>query len=83
MSAVVALISAVMLAIVADVYYLYLILSLSLLSLMPVLLMRCLHSEVDAAGHANALETPLLLRSDVIAADIELVQRPIVGGGIS
>ena len=42
-----------------------------------------LRSEIDAAGHANALETPLLLRSDVIAADIELVQRPIVGGGIS
>jgi hypothetical protein len=53
-----------------------LLLLLSLLSLMPMLLVRCLHSEIDAAGHANVLETPLLLSSDLIAADVELDQRP-------
>jgi hypothetical protein len=41
-----------------------------------MLLVRCLHSEIDAAGHANALETSRLLRSDVIVADVELDQRP-------
>jgi hypothetical protein len=35
-------------------------------------------SEIDATGHADALETPLLLSSDVIAADVELDQRPLV-----
>jgi hypothetical protein len=44
-------------------------------SLMPILL-----SELDAAGHTDALEIPLLLSSDVIAADDELDQRPIAGG---
>jgi hypothetical protein len=35
-------------------------------------------SELDAAGHTDALEMPLLLSSDVIVADIELDQRPVV-----
>ena len=35
-------------------------------------------SELDAAGHTYALETPLLLSSDVIVADVELDQRPVV-----
>ena len=39
-------------------------------------------SELDAAGHADALEMPLLPSSDVIAADIELDQRPIIGRNI-
>jgi hypothetical protein len=40
-------------------------LPLSLLSLL-------LQSEIDAACHANALDTPLLLSSDAIVADVEL-----------
>ena len=36
--------------------------------------------ELDAAGHTYALEIPLLPSSDVIVADVELDQRPIVGG---
>jgi hypothetical protein len=66
---------------IADVGYYCrrcLLLSLSLLSLMPLLLVRCLHSEIDAAGQANALETPVLLSSDGIVADVELDQRPVV-----
>jgi hypothetical protein len=59
-----------------------LLLSLSILSLMPGLLVRCLHSEINTAGHANALEIPLLLSPDGIFADVELDQRPIVGRGI-
>ena len=51
---------------------------LSVLSMVSVLL-----SELDAAGHTDTLEILLLLSSDAIAADIELVQRPIVGGGVS
>jgi hypothetical protein len=43
-------------------------------------LARCLHSELDAAGHADVLDIPLLLSSNVIAADVELDQRPVVGG---
>jgi hypothetical protein len=35
-------------------------------------------SELDAAGHTNALETPLLLSSNIIVADIELDQGPVV-----
>jgi hypothetical protein len=31
-------------------------------------------SELDAAGHTDALETPLLLSSDSIVADVELDQ---------
>jgi hypothetical protein len=50
-----------------------------LLPLMSMRLVRCLHSELDAAGHTYALETPLLLSSDEIVADVELSQRPIVG----
>ena len=50
---------------------------------MSLLLVRCLRIEIDAAGQANALETPLLLSSDAITADVELGQRPIVGGGVS
>ena len=46
---------------------------------MSMRLVRCLLSELDAAGHTYALETPLLLSSDVIPADVELGQRPIVG----
>jgi hypothetical protein len=42
-----------------------------------------LDSEVDAAGQANALETPLLLSSDGIVADVELDQRPVIPDGIS
>ena len=45
-------------------------------------LVRCLLSELDAAGHTYALETPLLLSSDVIPADVKPGQRPIVGGAI-
>jgi hypothetical protein len=51
---------------------------LALLSLMSMHLVRCLLSELDAAGHTDALEIPLLLTSDVIAADIELDQCPLV-----
>jgi hypothetical protein len=58
------------------------LLSLSLLSLMPLLFVRCLHSEIDAAGQANALEAPFLLSSDGIVADVELNQRPHIGDGI-
>jgi hypothetical protein len=39
-------------------------------------------SELDAAGHADALETPLLLTSDLVVADVELDQGPIVADGI-
>jgi hypothetical protein len=41
---------------------------------------RCLLSELDAAGHTDTLEIIFLLSSDVIAADVKLGQRPIVGG---
>jgi len=51
---------------------------LSLLSPMPMRLVRCLLGELDAAGHADALETLLLLSSDEVAADVELDQRPVV-----
>ena len=44
---------------------------------------RCLLSELDAAGHADALEIPLLLSSDVVAADIELNQRPHILDGVA
>ena len=44
-------------------------------------LVRCLLSELDTAGHTYALETPLLLSSDVIPADVELGQRGIVLAG--
>jgi hypothetical protein len=37
-----------------------------------------LHSEIDAACPANAQEIILLLSSDVILADVELDQRPII-----
>jgi hypothetical protein len=37
-------------------------------------------SELDAAGHTDALEILLLLSSDVVPADVEFDQRPIVGG---
>jgi hypothetical protein len=39
---------------------------------------RCLVYEIDAAGHANALEIPFLLSSDVIEADVELDERPLL-----
>jgi hypothetical protein len=41
-------------------------------------LVRCLLSELDAAGHTYVLETSLLLQksSDVITADVELGQHP-------
>jgi hypothetical protein len=42
------------------------------LSLVSIRLVRCLLSELDAAGHTYALETPLLLSSDGIIADVEL-----------
>jgi hypothetical protein len=41
------------------------------------------YGQLDAAGHANALELSLLRSSDVIAADAELNQRPVVADGIS
>jgi hypothetical protein len=45
---------------------------------------RCrLLSELDAAGHADALQIPLLLSSNAIAADIKLDQRPHIGDDIS
>jgi hypothetical protein len=40
-------------------------------------------SELDTAGHTDALEIPLLLSSDVVAADVELDQRPHISDGIS
>jgi hypothetical protein len=40
-------------------------------------------SELDAAGQTDALEILLLLSSDVVAADVELDQRPFIGGGVS
>jgi hypothetical protein len=43
---------------------------------------RCLLSELDIAGHADALEILLLLSSDGIAADIKLDQCPHIGDGI-
>jgi hypothetical protein len=49
---------------------------------MSMHLVRCLLSELDATGHADALEIPLLLTSDVIAANIELNQCPHIGNGI-
>jgi hypothetical protein len=45
-------------------------------------LVRCLLSELDAAGRTYALETQLLLSSDVITADVELGQCPLVDRGI-
>jgi hypothetical protein len=48
-----------------------------------VRLMRCLLSELDAAGHADALEIPLLLGSNEVSADVELDQRPHIGDGVS
>jgi hypothetical protein len=45
---------------------------------MPMRLV-CVLSELDAPGHADALEILLLLSSDIIAAAVELDQRPIVG----
>ena len=39
-------------------------------------------SELDAAGHTDALEMPLLPSSDVIVADVELDQRPHIGDGV-
>jgi hypothetical protein len=58
------------------------ILSLSLVSPMPVPLVRCLLSEIDAAGHTNALETPLLpshvilLMSGLINALLSIADYP-------
>jgi hypothetical protein len=52
---------------------------LSLLSLMSMRFVRCLLGKLDAAGHTDALEFPLLLTSSVISADVELDQRPVVG----
>ena len=49
---------------------------------MSMRLVRCLLSELDAARHTYALETPLLLSSDVITADVELGQRPVIGWDI-
>jgi hypothetical protein len=49
---------------------------------MSMRLVRCLHSELDAAGHADALETPLPLSPDAIVADVKLDQRSHVGDGI-
>jgi hypothetical protein len=40
-------------------------------------------SELDAAGHTDALEMLLLLSSDAIVADVELDQRPHIFDGIS
>jgi hypothetical protein len=45
-------------------------------------LVRCLLSELDAAGRTYALETPLLLSSDGITADVELGQCPHIFDGI-
>jgi hypothetical protein len=59
-----------------------LLLLLSLLSMASMHLVRCLLSELNAAGQADALELPLLRSSDAISADVELDQRPIVGGDI-
>jgi hypothetical protein len=56
---------------------------LSLLSLMSMRFVRCLLGELDAAGHTDALEFPLLLTSNVIAADVKLDQRPHIFDGIS
>jgi hypothetical protein len=35
-------------------------------------------NELDAAGHTDALEILLVLSSDLVAADVELDQRPVV-----
>jgi hypothetical protein len=35
-------------------------------------------NELDAAGHTDAPEIPLLISSNVVVADVELDQRPIV-----
>jgi hypothetical protein len=55
----------------------------SLLSVLSVMWMRLYYramllSELDTAGHTDALETPLLLSSDSIVADVELDQGPII-----
>jgi hypothetical protein len=39
-------------------------------------------SELDAASHTDVLEIPLLFSSDLIVADVELDQGPVVGRGI-
>ena len=49
---------------------------------MSICLVRCLLSELNAAGRTYALETSLLLSVDVITADVELSQRPIIGRNI-
>jgi hypothetical protein len=53
----------------------------SLLSLLSLMSMRLVHlrSELDAAGRAYALQSLLVHSSDVITADVQLDQRPIVG----
>jgi hypothetical protein len=52
---------------------------MSIIAVMSIRLVRCLLSKLDAAGNADALEIPLLLSSNTVAADIKLGQRPIVG----
>jgi hypothetical protein len=51
---------------------------LLLLSVMLMGLVRCLLSELDAAGQADALELLLLRSSDAISADVKLDKRPVV-----
>jgi hypothetical protein len=62
-------------AIIADDGYL-LPFFLSLLSIIDLVNAPCvclvLFDELDAAGHTDALEIPLLLSSDGVAANIEL-----------
>jgi hypothetical protein len=40
-------------------------------------------SELDAAGHTDALEILLLHSSDAVVADVKLDQRPHIGDGVS
>jgi hypothetical protein len=59
----------------------------SLLSVLSRMWMRLYYrvmllSELDAAGHTDALETPLLLSSDSVIADVELDQGPHIEDGV-
>jgi hypothetical protein len=70
-------------AIIADVGYCrcFRYYSCCRLPLMSTRFVRCLLSELDAAGHADALEIPFLRSSDVIGADINLDQCPHILDG--
>jgi hypothetical protein len=73
-----------MLAFIAVVGYCRYFCCSSLLSVLSLMWMRLCYrmmllselDALDAAGHTDALETPLLLSSNLIIADVELGQGP-------